>query len=101
MMLSRNITASLRADLAHTTPCFYRSSGGAEVDLLLVRPGDKLWAIEIKRSLSPKVARGFHAACDDLQPVRKVVVYPGTESFMLGDDFQAMPLEALCEAFGS
>lgn len=82
----------------HTTPYFYRSSGGAEVDLLLARPGDRLWAIEIKRSLSPKVARGFCAACADLQPVRKIVVYPGTETFMLGDDMQAMPLEALCEA---
>jgi hypothetical protein len=47
------------------------------------------------------VARGFHAACDDLQPARKIVVYPGTESFMLGGDIQAMPLEALCEALGS
>ena len=82
----------------HSTPYFYRSSGGAEVDLLLARPGDKLWAIEIKRSLSPKVARGFHAACDDLQPVRKLVAYPGTETFMLGDGIQVMSLAALCEA---
>ncbi len=81
----------------HTTPYFYRSSGGAEVDLLLARPGDKLWAIEIKRSLSPKIARGFHAACDDLKPVRKLVAYPGRETFMLGDDIQAMPLAALCD----
>jgi predicted AAA+ superfamily ATPase len=44
---------------------FYRSSGGAEVDLLLAWPNGELWAIEVKRSLSPKVERGFHAACDD------------------------------------
>ncbi|MBP6405438.1 MAG: ATP-binding protein [Ramlibacter sp.] len=82
----------------NTTPYFYRTSGGAEVDLLLVLPGDRLWAIEVKRSLSPKVERGFHAACDDLQPVRKVVVYPGAETFALGNDIQAMPLMALCDA---
>ncbi len=82
----------------NTTPYFYRTSGGAEVDLLLVLPGDRLWAIEVKRSLSPKVERGFDAACDDLQPVRKVVVYPGAETFALGNDIQAMPLMALCDA---
>jgi hypothetical protein len=45
-----------------------------------------------------EVERGFHAACDDLQPVRKVVVYPGAETFALGNDIQAMPLMALCDA---
>ena len=50
---------------------FYRTSGGAEVDLLLAWPGGELWAIEVKRSLSPKVERGFHAACEDLGPARK------------------------------
>lgn len=76
---------------------FYRTSGGAEVDLLLAWPGGGLWAIEVKRSLSPKVERGFHAACDDLLPARKLVVYPGTESFPLGHDIQAVPLAALCQ----
>lgn len=85
----------------HITPYFYRSIGGAEVDLLLRLPDDKLWAIEVKRSLSPKVARGFHAACDDLQPARKLVVYPGDESFMLADDVRAISLGALCEALGN
>ena len=75
---------------------FYRTSGGAEIDLLLVWPGNVLWAIEIKRSLMPKVERGFHAACDDLQPARKLVVYPGTEAYPLGNDVQAVSLEGLC-----
>ena len=75
---------------------FYRSNGGAEVDLLLVWPSGELWAIEIKRSLNPKVERGFHAACDDLKPARKLVVYPGNEVIPLGNDVQAVPLEKLC-----
>ncbi|PKO42407.1 MAG: ATPase [Betaproteobacteria bacterium HGW-Betaproteobacteria-3] len=75
---------------------FYRTVGGAEVDLLLAFPGDELWAIEIKRSLAPKVERGFHAACDDLQPRRKLVVYAGKEPFPLSADIQAMPLSAVC-----
>lgn len=75
---------------------FYRTSGGAEVDLLLVWPGGDLWAIAIKRSLTPKVERGFHSACEDLLPQRKLVVYPGQEAFPLGHDITAMPLAALC-----
>jgi predicted AAA+ superfamily ATPase len=80
---------------------FYRTSGGAEVDLLLVWPGGDIWAVEVKRSLTPKVERGFHAACDDLLPVRKLVVYPGNESFPLGHDIQAVPLATLCQELAS
>ena len=82
---------------ASVTPYFYRSSGGAEIDLLLAWPNGELWAIEVKRSLSPKVERGFYSACADLTPARKLVVYPGQESFALGQDVQALPLAALCQ----
>lgn len=71
---------------------FYRSSGGAEIDLLLAWPNGHLWAIEIKRSLTPKLERGFHAACDDLGPVRKFVVYPGAERYRVAPDIEAIPL---------
>jgi uncharacterized protein len=82
---------------ASVTPHFYRSSGGAEIDLLLAWPGGELWAIEVKRSLAPKIERGFHAACTDLLPARKFCVYPGQESFALGQDVQAVPLAVLCQ----
>ncbi len=75
---------------------FYRTSGGAEIDLLLAWPNGELWAIEVKRSVNPKVERGFHAACEDLSPVRKLVIYPGNESIPLGNDVVAMPLHVLC-----
>lgn len=74
---------------------FYRSSGGAEIDLLLAWPGGDLWAIEIKRSLAPKIERGFHEACADLAPVRRWVVYPGDEAYTLRDGVEVMgPLAA-------
>lgn len=74
---------------------FYRTSGGAEIDLLLSWPDGSLWAIEIKRSLSPKVEKGFHAACADLAPVRKFVVYPGIERYRLASDIEAVSLGEL------
>jgi predicted AAA+ superfamily ATPase len=69
---------------------FYRSSGGAEIDLLLAWPSGELWAMEIKRSLTPKLERGFHAACADLKPTRKWVIYPGTETYRLAEDIEAV-----------
>lgn len=76
---------------------FYRTAAGAEIDLLVTLPAGRQWAIEIKRSLSPKVERGFHQASMDLKPDRRFVVYPGKESFPLADDIQVLPLHALGE----
>jgi uncharacterized protein len=72
---------------------FYRTSAGAEIDLLLTLPGGKLWAIEVKRSLSPKVERGFHHACADLSPQRRIVVYPGSEAYPLSDGVEVMSIQ--------
>lgn len=74
---------------------FYRTSAGAEVDLVVTLPGGRRWAIEIKRSLTPKVERGFHHACLDLEPERRIVVYPGHESYPMQQDIQVMPLSQL------
>lgn len=65
-------------------------------DLPLQRPDGTLWAVEVKRSLSPKVERGFHAACDDLQPQRRLVVYPGDQRYPLAQGVEVMPLADLC-----
>lgn len=73
----------------------YRTSGGAEIDLLLNFLNGEQWAVEVKRSLTPRVERGFHSACADLKPARRFVVYPGTEIFPLGDGVKAIPLPAL------
>ena len=74
---------------------FYRTGGGAEIDLLLAWPDGRLWAIEIKRSLGPKPERGFHVACEDLAPQRKYVVYPGRERYRIAADIEAVSLAEL------
>ena len=74
---------------------FYRTSGGAEIDLLLVWPDGKKWAVEIKRSLSPKLERGFHSAHDDLKPERSFVVYPGTERYRVSETVETISLRDL------
>lgn len=74
---------------------FYRTSAGAEIDLVLTLPRQQLWAIEIKRASAPKVGKGFHFACEDLKPRHRFVVYPGTERFSLGSRIEAIGLAAL------
>lgn len=76
---------------------FYRTSGGAEIDLLLAWPNGELWAIEIKRSLNPKIERGFYSACADLSPTRKFVVYPGQEQYRMAEDITVISLIDICK----
>jgi hypothetical protein len=96
------VVENLLANVSSTAqPYFYRSSGGAEIDLLLAWPEGRLWAIEVKRSLAPKLERGFHAACADLQPERRLVVYPGSECYRLAEDIEAIPLPLLAEKLRS
>jgi len=78
-------------------PSFYRTSGGAEVDLVLTWADGREWAIEVKRNLAPKVERGFHSALADIAPERSFVVYPGTERYRLTKEVEAIGLPELCE----
>ena len=71
---------------------YYRTAAGAEVDLVVDRGAGEIWALEIKRSTAPSVSRGFHAACEDLKPKRKLVVHAGDESFPLSRDVEAVAL---------
>ena len=88
------IETMIAAAPAGTRANFYRTAAGAEIDLLLTPPGDRPWAIEIKRSLTPKVEKGFYLACEDLDPARRIVIYPGSEKYPLRVGVEAMPLTA-------
>lgn len=52
---------------------FYRTSGGAELDLVLTRGGE-IVAVEIKASTAPEPSRGFWSACEDIKATGKYVV---------------------------
>jgi uncharacterized protein len=96
------VTESLLAVAPDGTEAhYYRTSNGAEIDLVLTLPGGKLWAVEIKRSSAPNVERGFHSACADLKPDKRFVVYPGEERFSLDDETDAIGVLDLAEALQS
>lgn len=80
-----------------SVPGFYRTSGGAEIDLVLELPGGERWAIEVKRSRAAKPARGFYEACEDIKPAKRFVVHAGSERFPISEDVQAIGLRELAD----
>lgn len=80
---------------AHVLVAFYRTSGGAEVDLVLQFNHNELWAIEVKRTSAPSIRRGFDEALKDLTPERAFVVYSGTETYPLRHDVTAISIPDL------
>ncbi len=76
-----------------TLTSFYRTSAGAEIDLVLEFPGlSETWAIEIKSGSAPKPSKGFYNAIEDIGADQAFVVYGGTESFPISDSVSAVGL---------
>jgi predicted AAA+ superfamily ATPase len=78
-----------------TRASFYRTAAGAEIDLVLELPKHGLWAVEIKRGLTARPERGFHLACDDVQPSRRFVVTGGQDRYPLSPGLEAISLQGL------
>lgn len=80
-----------------TEPSHYRSSGGAEIDLVLSFASGALWAIEVKRSPAAKPQRGFHEACEAIGVQRRILVRSGEGRFPLGNGVESVGLADLCD----
>jgi len=78
---------------ANTSVYFYKTSAGAEIDMLFFDSKNQPVALEIKYSLSPKIEKGFWIAYDDLACKKGFVVYPGEESYPLGRGVFTLPLK--------
>ena len=76
-------------------PYFYRTSAGAEIDLVIEHGDGARWAVEIKRALSARVGRGFHLSCADLEPTRAFAVHAGDHRYPLADDLEAVGVREL------
>jgi predicted AAA+ superfamily ATPase len=80
-----------------TLPFYYRTSNGAEIDLVLEFSSKEKWAIEIKRNTTPALSKGFHVAYDDIKPDKSYVVYSGNDEFSMGEKVTAIPLHSLMQ----
>ncbi len=81
-------------------PFWYGTGGGAEIDLVLEFPSGR-WAIEVKHSSAPVPSRGFHEGCRDIGAVRKLLVYPGDDSYRVRDDVEIVSVSDLMRELAS
>lgn len=84
-----------------TKASYYRTSAGAEMDLVLELPAGQVWAIEIKAGLTPKLQKGFHHALEDIAPDKSFVVYSGDDRYPVTTDTEVIGLHALAEMLSS
>lgn len=75
---------------------FYRSAGGAEIDLVLEKGRSKI-AIEIKSSSAPKVSKGFYEAIKVIRPTKAFIVAPVDQSFPLKEDIWVHNLKTVMD----
>ena len=71
---------------------YFRTQTQNEVDLVLKTPNNETWAVEIKRTHSPKLSKGFFEACNDLKASKKWVIIGNNEQFPLKNDVEAIGL---------
>lgn len=76
---------------------FYRTAAGAEIDLVIEHKDGRLWAIEIKRGLSAKPARGFYQAIEDLKPERSFLVHAGDDRYPVAEGIDAVGIRELAQ----
>jgi hypothetical protein len=75
---------------------FWATHGGAELDLVVLRDGERL-GYEIKYTASPRVTKSMRAAIDTLRLDRLYVVYPGERRLPLAKNIEAVGLTGLLQ----
>jgi predicted AAA+ superfamily ATPase len=81
-----------------TKSSFYRTSGGAEVDLVLELPGKQApWVFEVKHGIMGKPNKGFYYAVEDINPEKSFVVHKGKDSFPIDQQTEALSLFDACK----
>jgi len=76
----------------------YRTHAGAEVDLVVEQADGQILAIEIKRTLSPKLSPGLVESMQTLGAQRGIIVIPSGESYPLSKSVSACGLVELLES---
>ena len=72
----------------------YRTHAGAEVDLVLSLPDGRTHAVEIKRTLSPKVTPSLIESMNTINADKATIIIPAGTPFTLPSSIDVMPLSA-------
>ncbi len=91
-ILNRIALKGTSVDASH-----YRTHAGAEVDLVLEFPGGDVLAVEIKRTLSPKLTSSLKESMRTLGAQKGVLLIPWGERFPLSNQVEAVPLRTFLD----
>ncbi len=69
---------------------YYRTSAQAEIDLVLEGPRGRVIAVEIKRTLSPALTKGFYNGFEDIGAKKGFVVIPSGDRYPLAQGVEAI-----------
>lgn len=76
-----------------STACHYRTHAGAEIDLVIEQPNGQKLAIEIKRTLSPKVTPSLVESMKTIKSNRGFIVIPNGDPYPLSKNITTMGLQ--------
>jgi predicted AAA+ superfamily ATPase len=93
----QQVIARLAIDV---TPYYYRTQNGAELDLILVKGGKPVVAIEIRYSNDPSLTRGNTQAIADLNVEQTLVVTPEADGYWLRKDVRVCSIEGVWNTLG-
>ncbi len=74
---------------------FYRTSAGAEIDLVIVKGDKPVLCIEIKLSLTPVPTQGFFNAMNDLNCNKGIIIYPGVDAYSIRHNVKVIPINKI------
>ncbi len=72
---------------------YYRTSNGAEIDLILAEGSKVQYAIDFKFSKSPKISRSLTEALNDVNAKNNLIIIPFGDSFPLRKNVEVISLE--------
>ena len=85
------IIENILTRLSRWQASYYRTSNGAEVDLILTK-GTRTIAVEIKASTSPKVSKRFRSAIETISPDQTYIIAPVEDTYPIAENVLVMPL---------
>ena len=85
------IIENILSQLPRWQASYYRTSNGAEIDLILTK-GPRTIAVEIKSSTSPKVSKSFWTSLETIAPDQTFIVAPVEDAYPIAENVTVMPL---------
>lgn len=86
------VIENILSQLPRYRASFFRTSNGAEIDLILEKGARKL-AIEIKSSTSPKMSKGFRNSIETIAPDKAFIISQVEEEYPLAKNVWVQPMD--------